>query len=621
MLWRKAYGQNPPHLEGFLAEGGSPSSLFFAQTVSLDLGYKEAGVFWLLYLMAERGQRGHIAHPIKALARDWESLWDDLAPPFSELQKAQDWSERFPQPQPNSPAPLWFLPESRVFYFEKDLSFEQDFIQAVSRRLLGEHREVAVDWPRYWSQVKISTLDSSQKVAVEKSLGKALYLLSGGPGTGKTTALKAILQCALDLEGLKPEEIALLAPTGRAAQRMAESLRGFLTEKDKSREGQTSGAIAPKTIQRLLGLRSFRNAAVHYHRQAQLPQKLVIVDEASMLDLRLFGLLLNALGEESRLILVGDKDQLPSVDSGAVLGDLLGVLGQWAKGQKHFAVLEKVYRSQGGVLLAAKALANHSTDELSRTPEGQLEMFSPNTPTLETWSSLADKGFVYHKELPEEGPRSILRPLWSDLGFAALEDLARSYPQKSIAPQALGQALEEGILLSSTRKGLWGTQYLNRILSEYLTKDLSWRGHLPGTPVLVTANDPSLGINNGDRGLLVLEPRNGLEGADRGFSPKVLFVMDGGVRAIPLGLIQAWQPGWAMTIHKAQGSEYAKVAVLLPPNQAGHLNREILYTGITRAKEHCWLWSDEQTVLQALENQTKRDSGIVQGILQSLGEI
>jgi exodeoxyribonuclease V alpha subunit len=632
MRWNPAYSSSPPELGSFLADGGNSSSVFFAQTITGDLGLWSPGVFWLLYLISEREQEGHTAHPWAQLELRWTELWGEglsEAGKLGDLNKEKSWSELFLHPDLAGEAPLWYLPGKECFYLEKDWALEQGLVKAVARRLKrakgmvnegpNKPTEHTPDWEAFWRRSDYGKLDPGQKAAVEGAFGKSLFVLSGGPGTGKTTTLRAILDCALQLDDLQSSEIALLAPTGRAAQRMAESLAGEKVESSAQIENLI-GLLKPTTIQRQLGLRVFRNASVHYNGRTRLPHRLVVVDEASMLDLRLFGMLLEALEDDCRLILVGDKDQLPSVDSGAVLRDLLLVLEAWPHGAEHHAFLTKVFRSKRAVVEAARAIAHYPSSGVAKSsgdrlppsfpsPEtsrknspayGQLEMFNDPPEILQGWAELAEEGFTYHQGLPEEGPRALADLLWDKLDFESLSTKAQDLPKDYWDTDKLQHLLEGGILLSSHRVGLWGSRYLNQCFMEKRGGGQPSKLPPAGTPVLITANDSALGIYNGDRGLLV----HGEEGGNSR-RPMVLFAAKSEVRSVPLGLIQAWQPGWAMTIHKAQGSEYAKVAVLLPPNQAGHLNREILYTGITRAKEHCWLWSDEQTVLQALENQTQ----------------
>jgi exodeoxyribonuclease V alpha subunit len=611
--WRKGYSESPPSWEDLAAQGGNTSAAYFAETLMEDLGLQGPGSYWLLYLICEREQKGHIAHSWRALGKDWLGLWDTEAPLLEEFFRADSWKKFFPSPKKASEAAIWYIPEQDSFYTEKGWAFQTELVQAVSSRLTihkGQTKDsLSADWASFWAKSVNHGLDEGQRAAVEKALGKSLFIVSGGPGTGKTTTLKAIIQSARQFLGLEAEDIALLAPTGRAAQRIGQSLTSDPSSEESS---ELWGNIQPSTVQRLLGLRPFRNAAVHYHQQAKLPQRLVVVDEASMLDLRLFGQLLSALEAQTMLVLVGDKDQLPSVDSGAVLGDLLAVLDQWSQGRNHYAFLEKVYRSKGAVIQAARSIAQFQKDQSPVSSQGQLEMFGQETPLIANWREGSEEGFFYRGGMEDKDPEQIAGELWQDLGFDRLAALAQAHSaheNQEITPQEFSQALEEGIILANIRGGLWGTRYFNRLLAEVLSP--TWPSI--GMPLLVTANDPDLGIYNGDRGLIVQDRTE-----EQGLA--VVFALEGQLRSVPLGLIQAWDPGWAMTVHKAQGSEYRKVALLLSAMGRGNMTREILYTGVTRAKEECQLWAEEEVLKESLENRTQRDSGIVAGILYSLGE-
>ncbi|MCK5736668.1 MAG: exodeoxyribonuclease V subunit alpha [Spirochaetaceae bacterium] len=396
--------------------------------------------------------------------------------------------------------------------------------------------------------------------------GRRLLLLAGGPGTGKTTTIANLLKL------LKPQpgslEVILAAPTGRAAARMSENLK-------------LQGSTAGRTIHSLLGL--YPGRPPRHDADRPLAAHLVIVDEASMVDLSLMNALLAALPESAVLILVGDPDQLPSVEAGAVLGDLLygeadAVDKASPRGKSPLGgavvKLTKVYRSDTAILEAAAAVRVGDIKNLNgilAAPSGMVRLHAPGSP--DTMARIIAREF-------REATESAKEP------FSGVDKISGVF--SSYSAQAV---------LSPLRQGPWGVPAMNERVSWLLGSTAS---PFPGMPVMITRNDPSRNLWNGDRGVIVT-----LEGQLRAAFPEAEEV-----RSFPLAALPGWEPAWVQTIHKSQGSEFDAVTILLPEGAERLLSREILYTAFTRARHAVNLYAELETVEAALERRVVRHSRI-----------
>ena len=461
-----------------------------------------------------------------------------------------------------------------------------------------------------------------QKVAAAAALRKRFCVISGGPGTGKTSTVVKIIALLAEQGGEPPLRIALAAPTGKAAARLKESIAAMKEKLACSPEIREQIPQGVSTLHRLLGA---RGSSVRFRHSAEnlLPWDVVIVDEASMVPLPLMAKLAVALRPQARLILLGDRDQLASVEAGAVLGDICG-RGRREEFSPEFAeFLAKV----AGVRLPVDLMEAGGV-----TPRP-----APGTPTPESGAprpSLADSLVILRKNYRFGADSPIGRAAQAvnaGEGRVALELLREQGCWRDLPPtEGLKRALAERVVagyeaylraespeealrkfdtfrvLCALHRGPWGVTAMNILIEEILAGEglIQRRSRwYRGRPVMVTVNDYALKLFNGDVGIVFTS-----EGED---SPRVCFpAPEGGVRKISPLRLPSHETVFAMTVHKSQGSEFNRLLLLLPPHDAAPLTRELIYTGLTRGREEAELWGDESVFLDAVRKRTERDSGL-----------
>lgn len=404
-----------------------------------------------------------------------------------------------------------------------------------------------------------------QRAAAELALSQGLTVLTGGPGTGKTTTVARLL--ALLTSG-KRLRIALAAPTGKAAARLQEAVQLEVAKLDPSDQQALAGLHAT-TLHRLLGSRPDTSARFRHHRGNRLPHDVIVVDETSMVSLTMMARLLEAVRPETRLVLVGDPDQLASVEAGAVLADLVDGLGD-----AKIAALKTPHRfgeSIGELATAIRVGDAQRAIDVLRAGDEHIEW-------LET-----------------EDPREKLRKVLVRHALA-LRTAAILGDEKAAL-----ETLDEHRLLCAHRRGPFGVQHWNRQVERWLTEETGesiWSTWYAGRPILVTANDYGLGLYNGDTGVTVVRD-------------EALRVVIGNARFATSRLADV-ETMHAMTIHKSQGSQADEVTVLLPPQDSRLLTRELFYTAVTRAKKRVRVVGSETALRAAIERRAVRASGLAQ---------
>ena len=450
-------------------------------------------------------------------------------------------------------------------YWREEVQVADDLLAMVSRR----NAEPATDVERLFP-----TGYEEQRDAAEIALSQRVTVLTGGPGTGKTTTVARLLALfAGQAESGARLRIALAAPTGKAAARLQEAVRLEIEKLDLVDQRRLSGLQAT-TLHRLLGSRPDTSSRFRHHRGNRLPHDVIVVDETSMVSLTMMARLLEAVRPQSRLLLVGDPDQLASVDAGAVLADLVDGLGA-GKGSPVVA-LQTSHRFGESIGALASAIRTGDADvalEVLRAGGDHIEWLDDEDPTAPL--------------------RKVLLPQALALRQAAV---------LGDAGEAMA-TLDEHRLLCAHRRGPYGVQHWNRQVERWLaesTGDPIWSDWYVGRPILVTANDYGLSLYNGDTGVTVADPDGLRVAIGTGTQPKTFAT----------GRLSDVETMHAMTIHKSQGSQAAEVTVLMPPVDSRLLTRELFYTAVTRAKAKVRVVGSEASVREAIDRRAVRASGL-----------
>ncbi|HPC47426.1 MAG TPA: exodeoxyribonuclease V subunit alpha, partial [Deltaproteobacteria bacterium] len=418
-----------------------------------------------------------------------------------------------------------------------------------------------------------------QKIAAAIALGRSLCVITGGPGTGKTTLVCRILAVLL---GLDPSlKVELSAPTGKAARRIAQAIGTVVERLDAPPEVKARMPRKAATLHRLLGHwpgRARNRGDTHV-----LDADVVVVDEASMADLAIMAALARSLKEGARLILVGDKNQLASVEAGYVLGDICGDVTLPSCPESLDRVAGKEARR--GVPAVRKAGVEDSIVELTKTRRfDETSAIFRASDAVRRGDAVSAAEILYGPRGPDADAREL--PLPDELG----ESLARAVTEGYSAYLRADDPLERLRLfdafrvLCAVRKGIYGVEAMNLLVERILARKGFIRiegAFYEHRPVLVTENDYTVGLFNGDVGVVV-KTQAGL---------RVCFeAPDGSVRLVSPSRLPAHESAYAMTVHKSQGSEFDHVLVVLPDRDSPVLTRELVYTAMTRARRHVSLW-------------------------------
>ena len=417
-----------------------------------------------------------------------------------------------------------------------------------------------------------------QREAALRALANRFLIISGGPGTGKTfTVVKVLL---LLLSAIRVDlRIALTAPTGKAAMRLQESISSTAAGLSLPKDLQAAVPQGASTIHRLLGARRF-SPSFRHNRENPLPYDVVVLDEASMVDLALMAKLVDALPPQCRLILLGDKNQLASVESGAVLGDLIAALPE------NTVELKKSYRFDLGIKRFAEAINSGNSDKAWTI----LESADPANVSRLTQDA-AQYGAARYVHFMKAVQAARTEEEYKEL-FAIL----RSFK-----------------ILCALRKGNAGVSGVNSGIEKVLTAegyDCSSSLWYTGRPVMATRNNYALNIFNGDVGICLPD----LENPEQ---IKIWFERpDGSLFAILPGRLSSCETVYALTIHKSQGTEFGEVLVLLPEKPSELISRELLYTAVTRAVEQVLVSSNRSVFAAAVAGRIERSSGLREMLLE-----
>jgi exodeoxyribonuclease V alpha subunit len=418
-------------------------------------------------------------------------------------------------------------------------------------------------------------------------VGNALTIVSGGPGTGKTTMVLHILARLLEKPESEHLRVALAAPTGKAAARLEETVRGGLETLEVDDKVKARMPRIASTIHRLLG---FKGNSVYFRhdRQNPLPLDLLVIDEASMVALPLLCKLFDALPERCQVILLGDHDQLASVEPGAVLADMVDAAAAAESPLRNAVVtLAKNYRfsEQSGIHHLCNAVRQGDAEQAVRILREQ------------SYPDLVSSELREPREIATRFSQVVLAGFTS---FASEKE-----------PAAALNKLKTFRVLAALRRGPFGVEGLNRkienVLQEAELIPTTGSPEYAGKPILITQNDYQLQLYNGDVGILLPE----LEAKENPAQLWAWFIgKENTLRRFAPARLPKYEAAYAMTVHKSQGSEFDRVLFILPDADTPVLTRELIYTGLTRARSRVELWWHETVFAPAVTRRAERTSGL-----------
>ncbi len=585
-----------------------PLDVQFALTVA---GRDEPAVTLAAAILSRDAGEGHVCLPLSRLAAEAEDKSHSLLMAlFAEAGAPCDWAGILQRSEAvsdgHTPAPMvlagerlylnrmWCNELTVASFFSEvnqPLSVDEDQLRHILDGLFPSTE--GINW---------------QKVAAAVALTRRISVISGGPGTGKTTTVAKLLAALVQMANGGRCRIHLAAPTGKAAARLTESLGAALRQLALTDDQKKRLPVEASTLHRLLGAQP-GSQRLRYHAGNPLHLDVLVVDEASMIDLPMMSRLIDALPAHGRVIFLGDRDQLASVEAGAVLGDICA----WVNAGFTPARAEQLCRLTGmavpggepggaGALRDSLCLLQTSYRFGSDSGIGQLAA-AVNRGDKKSTRSVFSQGFsdIEHKPLQA---RDDYQALLDDAlaGYARYLQLVRDEAE----PKAILAAFSEYQLLCALREGPFGVAGLNERLEQTLANQRRI-GRTPhsrwfdGRPVMISRNDSALGLFNGDIGVAL----------NRGQGTRVWFPLpDGSIKSVQPSRLPEHETAWAMTVHKSQGSEFDHAALILPGQMVPVVTRELVYTAITRARRRLSLYADERILVQAIATRTERRSGL-----------
>ncbi|MBK5968551.1 MULTISPECIES: exodeoxyribonuclease V subunit alpha [Thiorhodovibrio] len=455
-----------------------------------------------------------------------------------------------------------------------------------------------------------------QRVAAALAVLRPVCVISGGPGTGKTRTVASVLALLQEQAGTLPLRIGLAAPTGKAAARLSESIAAQKGELDIAPEIRAAIPEDALTLHRLLGYRPGR-ASPQRGPDNPLHLDVLVVDEASMVDLSLMSRTLAALAPDARLILLGDRNQLSSVAAGMVLGD---ICGRGASLSYSPAQLE---------VLAELGCAIPESDPMRQAPERQGGLADHIVELRKSWRFDDASGIGALATAVNAGDGARAAAVLQDPAFPDVVRLDRgSEPLKRMMREQLAPIFREAIaaadptkalqelnrfrILTAVREGPHGVNRLNTLAADVLESAgaIARSGSFyPGLPLMITANDHAQRLYNGDVGII-------LPDADADGALRFWLQTSEGVRRLLPARLPAHETVFAMTIHKSQGSEFDNVLLVLPETDSPLLTRELLYTGITRAKKQAAIMAEPSEITSACTRRVERATGLFDALWQ-----
>lgn len=448
----------------------------------------------------------------------------------------------------------------------------------VAEGILSRNRKLAVDEGMLHTALdhyfpSAPDTPDLQREAALKALTRRFSVISGGPGTGKTATVARILALLIELSDAVQPKITLAAPTGKAAMRLRQSILKAAGQMELPPAIRSLLPEDVSTIHRMLGVKT--DGGFRHNRENRLPCDILVVDEASMVDLPLMAHLLGALRDDAGVILLGDRDQLASVEAGAVLADICAGNNVDGVPVTHLTRSYRFGQDSGIGALSRLINAGDGAAAVDLLVSGR------------------------HDDL-------VWRPLPAGRAFeedfiAAAKAAYGAYARAATPDEALAE-LERFRVLSPLRSGMYGVENLNKLCLEAVSP-----GRAPDEqffrlmPVLVSGNNYELALFNGDTGVVM---------ENEGRTAVWFSTQDGGLRHLSPLRLPAHETAFALTVHKSQGGEFDKLLLIMPDRMSEVLSRELLYTAVTRARRQVEIWGTEEVFRQTVERRTARSSGL-----------
>jgi len=589
--------------------------IHFARFIARLAGKNVSGLSLAASLVSSYTRQGHVCLDLSSVERKELLKGENGIDPVV-CPELNNWCKQLRETavvgNPGEYKPLILDDRSRLYLF-RYWEYQEKLADSIRRRIHNTDADIGIG-PLKEELIRLFPFNEAeeinwQRIAAFTALRKQFCVISGGPGTGKTSIVATILALLLKQAELERLRIALIAPTGKAAAKLQEAIRSMKTKLPCPNSIKEEIPEEASTIHRMLG--SIPDSPYFRHNAKNtLPVDVVVVDEASMVDLALMSKLIQALPLQARIILLGDKDQLASVEAGAVLGDICDtgtehsfsqdfcknckeVTGYTIHTQQNGAPeseirdciiqLEKNYRFDSDSGIGAVSYAVNTGDG-----DRAIQRMKSGVYGDITWKNLPH---------PNDLPQVIKAPIIQGYG-----DYLRDRD-----PFEVFQVFERFQILCALREGPFGVAALNIVAEQILREEglinpgMRW---YPGRPVLITKNDYTLRLFNGDMGIVLSDPSANNE--LRVFFPSP----DGTVKKFHPFRLPEHETVYAMTVHKSQGSEFDKVLLVLPDRESPVLTRELIYTSITRAKKNVEIWGNENVFRTAVSRYIERTSGL-----------
>lgn len=593
--------------------------------------HSDDNIIWLTALLSYQHRLGHVCidlqRPPTQPFDQRDCPWQ--VPALNVIEALQ--SHAIGAPSSNAPLVL----DGTLLYLRRHWRSEQRISDAIQARCrpLDVNAKTAADIS---AQIFSKHADNWQKTAALNCALHQFGVITGGPGTGKTWTVTRMLALHLLLAQQADKQlprIAMAAPTGKAAARLTEALQSALPDMSVAEDIRTALPDEAVTLHRLLAMGM--SGQPGYHAQRTLPFDVIVIDEASMIDVGLMAQLVDALDQRSALYLVGDRDQLASVQAGSVFADVCGAAANIFSADvaqrlaqagcdtlptdKNVSAvdsavvrLQKVHRFAGDSAIAtlAEACRSNNADallDLQQAQHNDKQEHSELTWLLaphddNTVEPPADSG--ENAQTSTSTADTIVQTMLAH--YAALIGAAAN----GESPAALLKQFSQFRALAATRRGPLGIEQLNAAFEQQLQRQHGFAPDqwFPGKAVLLKHNDWNLRLFNGDIGIAVIDKTE--QGTTRDKLRIAFPAADGGIKLIAPTRLPAYEPAWAMTIHKSQGSEFEHVLLILPEQDSPVLTRELLYTGITRARTKLTLAASDELLRVCLGKPVYRASGL-----------